>query len=635
MRTTTIRTAIALTFTLCCACAGEEAGPEPPPERVGPRLAEALAVPGDAVEIDVAVEVPRFTPAPIAPMNATFETRGPGEAPRYTLDGRAVDAAAMEARAVDDRALIVADLRRQFAARTAAVEAAIADAGVADAVVDRRETGFRVRLTAERARAMLATLGPRVRMADLPETIETVETAFYDATHELDAIGVLDFAHPLPYDMKGQGVGIWHVEGNSPNTTVALLDDADIRLTTPSSHWEPVAQGVWCRYDDECCSNDCGGSGWIKTCQTSNCPNCMDAQGVCKPGTRFKEHSTMVSILAHKTAPDATLYHSYPDFWTDCLTSAAIAAENDPPVYVGTQSWSVVGAYGNSAPSNGSYNVFSTCSREWDEFIVSSRIAHFASAGNSWTEYVGFPGRSYNVTAVGQYEQFANGSPDDMTLGSSYFNPSTGVEKPEILGPGVNVQMDGSWWVNGTSAATPIVAGFAADMMSGSAFFKNQPQAIRAYLIAGAHNVEGAAGMSPSAAAGDGAGRVDYLNSYYYRSGEVWAGGGNDAFFVNNKITRTVTLTAGKRYTAAIAWLADGGYAYTQTQAGSTSTLHMRLKLTLARNGVSYSSYEPKNNFQLVDFTAPSSGTWTITIERMFDANVGGVDLALTVGEHG
>ena len=273
--------------------------------------------------------------------------------------------------------------------------------------------------------------------------------------------------------------------------------------------------------------------------------------------------------------------------------------------------------------------MFGTCNRDWDDFVVASRIAHFHSSGNADAANVGNPARAYNVTAVGRYDAATN----TMTQESGYLNPSTGVEKPEIVAPGANVELAAGWVRSGSSISAPIAAGFAADMMSVAPFFRNAPQAIRAYLIAGAHNVNGGVGLAGTNGAKDGAGRIDFLDTYYYRSGKIWTGG-NDAYFVNNKITETTQLTAGQHYTIAIAWLADGQYAYDQTVAGSGSTLDMRMKLTLSKGLISYVAYQSKNNFQLLDVVAPSSGTWTVTIERTFDANVGPLNLALTVGQH-
>jgi hypothetical protein len=319
----------------------------------------------------------------------------------------------------------------------------------------------------------------------------------------------------------------------------------------------------------------------------------------------------MVSLMIHDTAPKATEYHVDPP--VGCMTYPAAIFETNPHVMVGSQSWSYLGLDLNE------------CEAEWDDFIVASRIAHFHSAGNDPTAFVGLPGNTYNAIAVGGFD------PADNTLwdNSTYNNPPTGVEKPEIIAPGANVPLAAGWTRYGTSIAAPIAAGFAADMMSGTAFFQNNPQAIKAYLIAGAQNADGAAGFHQSAGSKDGAGRINYLDTYYYRSGKIWFNGGNNAWFgTSNKITEYTTLEKGGHYTIAIAWLADGAYAKDH------KALNMKMKLTLSKGSQKYVAYESKNNFQLLDIVAPSAGKWTITIERTFNSGNGGVDLALTVGKH-
>ncbi|MDC0675494.1 hypothetical protein [Nannocystis radixulma] len=61
------------------------------------------------------------------------------------------------------------------------------------------------------------------------------------------------------------------------------------------------------------------------------------------------------------------------------------------------------------------------------------------------------------------------------------------------------------------------------------------------------------------------------------------------------------------------------------------------MRLVVSRGATTSMGAIASNNFQLVDFTVPpgEGGTWTITIERTYNAGVSGVDLALTVGEHG
>jgi hypothetical protein len=319
------------------------------------------------------------------------------------------------------------------------------------------------------------------------------------------------------------------------------------------------------------------------------------------------------------------------------IDAAEVAAQTSPPIYTGTQSWSF-------EPLNdpGTYTAMGTCLRDWDNFIVSSRIAHFGASGNAGNTYVGHPGRAFNVMAVGNWDSSTgqvNMNPSNSLVGSGYRDPTYGIEKPEVLAPGTGIVLDRAGWsVGGSSVSAPIAAGFTADLMSGSAFFKNQPQLIRAYLIAGAHDAWNQPGFELGYGERDGAGVIDYLDTFFYRAGWVWSSPDHDDFFIAQKLIRTAPVTAGKKYTVAIAWLADGDYAYavaTGAQGNDVNDpLDQKMTLRVEMAGVSVTSSLPKNNFQLVSFTAPYTGNAWITIERTFDAGWGGVDLAMTLGEH-
>lgn len=608
-------------------CASAPAGAAAPTvagietSRIDAQLLPLLAPSDNAQprEIDVLVDVPRLKPAPLDATVSTLDYSDSDRSAVLTLNGRQVSEAQMRSHADQVRAQINDDLRVQLAARQAEVDAAIARLGQPEAVVARSPSGFRLRLPQNRLADALGRLGGSVRAALLTPPVQLQ----YDMTDVTGNMGIADFA--TPYGMKGQGVGILHIEGNAPYGLRADLAGADIRYQG-AIDWQPVTNAGYCHKDSECCSNQCDkrpgaslgrckASGTTKT----DCPNCWSTNpspAACRSDIRGQEHSTMVSLMLHTVAPEATEYHVAPP--VGCMTYPDAALEGNPRILVGSQSWSWLG------------QDLDLCEQEWDDFVTTSRIAHFHSAGNNPSVVVGFPASAYNVIAVGGYNP-SNDTfwADDATHGSAHLNPTSGVEKPEILAPGANIPLDTGWTRSGTSIAAPLAAGFAADMMSGSAFFQNNPQAIKAYLIAGAHNMVGDAGFESGAGSRDGAGRIDYLDSYFYRWGKIWANGGNGAWFGSTeKIVETVTLDKGRHYTVAIAWLADGAYAKDH------QALNMTMKLTLSKGTRKYEAYRPKNNFQLLDLVAPEGGNWTVTITRVYNSGDGGVNLALTVGEH-
>lgn len=587
-------------------------------ERLDPQLVSLLKLADgtEAREIDVLVEAPRLKPSALPSTVTTRATTAPGKPAVLTHDGRTITEAELAAHASTVRQQILVGLKKQVAARRAKVDEAIRLLAKPGAVVSRDSNGFRLRLPQNQLGAALKRLGPSVRAAALARPVQVHN----DMNDVEKAIGVAQFALAAPYGMTGHGVGILHIEGYAPYSKRADLAGADIRFLG-SELWQPVTDQGACHEDSECCSNKCNlGNKPLGTCKASGatkatCANCWktpaNAAALCASDIRGQEHSTMVALMLHTTAPKATEYHLAPP--AGCMTYPDALLKTNPHILVGSQSWGYLNLK------------LDECEAEWDDFVVASRLAHFHSAGNDSTVEVGFPARAYNVMAVGAFD------PADDTLWShsTYKNPPNGVEKPEILAPGANVPLAAGWSRSGTSISAPIAAGFAADMMSGSAFFQNNPQAIKAYLIAGAHSAAGQSGFESSAGAKDGAGRINYLDTYYNRWGKIWSHGGNKTWFGSGeKLIEHAKLEKNGHYTIAISWLADGAYARDH------QALNMKMKLTLSRGSKKFEAYQEKNNFQLLDVVVPEAGDWTITIERTFNSGDGGVDLALTVGKH-
>jgi hypothetical protein len=206
---------------------------------------------------------------------------------------------------------------------------------------------------------------------------------------------------------------------------------------------------------------------------------------------------------------------------------------------------------------------------------------------------------------------------------SSGWSRNTHANKPEISAPGVN-QIWGNPAVDGAgdpsggcSISTPFAAGFAADMMSGSAYYRNNPQAVKANMTASANgNAPGTRSFAP---------QIDYLGAYFYRSGSTWNGNNWNFFDGNGNITQTTSLTAGAHYRIAISWLA---YAPNV----NSPTINQSITLEVSQGSHTYWSTDAYSNYQVIDMIAPSSGTWTITIHRATNQG-GAVNLALSIGQ--
>ena len=252
------------------------------------------------------------------------------------------------------------------------------------------------------------------------------------------------------------------------------------------------------------------------------------------------------------------------------------------------------------------------------------------------TTSVSSPGKGWNVITVGnlndqnsvQWSAGATGTADQMSDGSSYVNPATGVEKPEVAVPGTSINTvagEGS----GTSFATPHVSGLAALLMDRNSQLINRPEVIKAILLASAaNNVRDSRVMQPTNQDfRDGAGGVDaaLADATASLSGGVantsntcdrpcwWA---TDSIVVTpgNAVTRVFKAARGERIRVAIAWFSQVDALYLGDNLNVNYNLEVR---DPSGNLVVNSSSASLNNSQeLSEFVAPATGAYTIRAVR-------------------
>ncbi|HWO25024.1 MAG TPA: S8 family serine peptidase [Kofleriaceae bacterium] len=314
-------------------------------------------------------------------------------------------------------------------------------------------------------------------------------------------------------------------------------------------------------------------------------------------------HADFVGNVLRVTAPDAHIYCGPAD------SMISNPAAYSPRIHVTNHSWNY---YVNDTSYWGQ-------DRDFDDAVYNHRISVFVSAGNgdqvSNTNVLS-PAKAFNAFAVGNYDDTTNA----MAGSSRFVNPSAGHEKPEIVAPGTNLSSSAGSG-SGTSFSSPFAAAFTADLLSQYTWLQGHPEVIKAMLMAGAsRNIEGAALLSDK----DGAGGISYLNTAYNGSMSWWSGANNSWFDANNKLTLTRSLGAGQRYRMALAWLVSGSYAFSNNNV----SMDLDFWVTSPSGATVAGSYSYDNGFELVDFVAPVSGTYTITINRYWNSGVGDVVMA-------
>ncbi|MCA9973523.1 MAG: hypothetical protein KC425_25065 [Anaerolineales bacterium] len=237
------------------------------------------------------------------------------------------------------------------------------------------------------------------------------------------------------------------------------------------------------------------------------------------------------------------------------------------------------------------------------------------SAGNEGygNDYVTSPARGYNVISVGAYDDLDTLTWDDDVMAgySSWVDPSTGIEKPEVAASGssINSTTDVSPWTGnvggGTSYAAPMVAAEAALLLDRNISLGLYPESVKAIIMATAlHNIEGISRLSEQ----DGAGGVDMRAAFRVVDEGWWAGLSTSS--ASYPVSRFVDLTAGETARFAIAWFSNPASDY------STDPLQADLDLYAysPTGGLVASSTSVPNSFEIVEFTAATSGIYELRV---------------------
>ena len=259
-----------------------------------------------------------------------------------------------------------------------------------------------------------------------------------------------------------------------------------------------------------------------------------------------------------------------------------------------------------------------------------SAAGNFAN-GIGWQ--VGSPGTGYNVLTVGGVDDRGTASRSDDRIwyvpgsnGSNFLDPpgtawnkEGDFNKPDVTAPAVGVRTANGLAASGTSVATPIVAGIAAQLMARAPKLAAWPEAIRAIIMASAMYRTPMPDGSLNVDHG-GAGSVSALwANRILGEGDGQYGGSTFATLKpDEEPIVEIPVTAGQRIRVALAWSShtSGGTLGKSDQL----TADLDLEVTLP-DGTTTGSYSLDNASEWVDFTTPATGTARIQVlAGRFDA---------------
>jgi len=306
------------------------------------------------------------------------------------------------------------------------------------------------------------------------------------------------------------------------------------------------------------------------------------------------EHATNTLSLFHITAPGSQLIIGS----TDAVStpSAACFTRTDLLASYPIDLMTVSVGYGGS--------VYEYCDQVWDNYSYQNGVSMFSSSGNDASLMVTSPSKSYNGFSVGAYNNSI--SPYAMEP-SSYINPLTKAEKPDFVAPGSNIDGYTGW---GTSYSTPIAAGVAAMRLQESAGFKGQPALLKSFMLA--TTISDIDNDGKVLSAKDGAGAVGMSPNYWN-----WRSWNENVPATSYSFSEP--MTAGKKYRIAISWLVSGDTMKQRVDSGILAEELLPVDYDLSvYNGITQValSSSSTDNKEMVEFTAPTSGNYTVIINR-------------------
>lgn len=315
------------------------------------------------------------------------------------------------------------------------------------------------------------------------------------------------------------------------------------------------------------------------------------------------DHSLNVGSIVRAVSPASYLYCRSGSVLPSAAELAGIGGK--APIYVIT----------NSTGSNATAS-YNTGDRDWDNYIYNNNVPIFKSAGNEGnaTGNVTSPGKGLNTIAVGNY----NDATSTISSSSSFIDPETKNEKPEIVAPGSNITAGGIT-MSGTSMAAPHAAAFTADMMSQSTYLKSRPYLVKAKLLAGGTDVI-AGGVDKVGLGGIDFASAEWSGNWQYYSG---SNGSFTTFDTNDGasdgyISKTVFVPAGwDRVRVAISWVNRGTWTY--DHRADLHPIGMDLDLSVYGPTGAYvgGSATYDNPFESVQFTpSAAGGNYTFKIRR-------------------
>jgi putative cell wall-binding protein len=236
------------------------------------------------------------------------------------------------------------------------------------------------------------------------------------------------------------------------------------------------------------------------------------------------------------------------------------------------------------------------------------------------------PGTAWNVLTVGGIDDRNTAGRNDDRIwyypgsnGSNYRDPAGTAwnahgdfNKPNVSAPAVSVRTANGLGASGTSVASPIVAGIAAQLIARAPSLALRPEGTRALIMAGAINRSPMpAGGTNADHEGTGAASALWANRILTASDGAWGGYRLGSMTSGQVVTQEISVVAGQKVKAVVSWNSHS------SSSTSADRLMADLDLRVVQPDGSVSgSFTMDNNYEWVEFTAARTGTARIEIRQ-------------------
>lgn len=239
------------------------------------------------------------------------------------------------------------------------------------------------------------------------------------------------------------------------------------------------------------------------------------------------------------------------------------------------------------------------------------------------------PGTAYNVLTVGGIDDRGTAGRSDDRIwyypgsnGSNYhdrsgtaWNPHGDYNKPNVSAPAASVITANGLGASGSSVASPIVAGIAAQVISNLPSVALRPEVTRAIIMAGAINRSPMPdGSKNSDHEGTGTASALWANRLLAIGDAPYGGHRMGSMTAGQAVTQDIAVVAGQKVKVVLTWNSrTSGTSISTRTDRLTADLDLRI---VQPDGSVVGSYTFDNNYEWVEFTASRTGTARIELRQ-------------------